>query len=393
MPSHSKRKQQPDRMLWLIPLLIVAALAVAALVWSNRPRTPKTAKLDGYIDAAQTLETEYRHYHGQALRDESIVQQFSEAGRMVAQGNLPGAAADLEKLSEKAAVPVVFNNLGVLYTKLGDRARAINAFRDALSRDSGYVPVKENLRTLGSDLAHASDPVTEEVERNDNHLLANVIRLDAAVEAEIGGLNDADYFRFSSPPAPRDILEFRVEPETSALALGLGLYDSDQRFTAWGRESGEPGRVVIQQFSPAPNTTYYLHLWGHKTTLGKYSVLVKPLKAFDTFEPNDDIYSTSKIAPGAVVEASIMDDRDTDFFEFVAPRTGAVLIEATPRGDTLIPALSLFTPDRRTAGFGPDVRGPGQPLKHTMPVEEGRTYFFQVWSQANTSGAYRLSVR
>ena len=50
-------------------------------------------------------------------------------------GDYSNAVGLLEQVSKVAAVPVVFNNLGVLYAELGDKARAINAFREALARD------------------------------------------------------------------------------------------------------------------------------------------------------------------------------------------------------------------------------------------------------------------
>jgi hypothetical protein len=87
-----------------------------------------------------------------------------------------------------------------------------------------------------------------------------------------------------------------------------------------------------------------------------------------------------------------MDAKDTDFYSFVSPRTGTVSIVISNRSTTLIPALSTFFPDKRSSGFGPDVRTPGQNLRHTMDVQENQTYFIQVWSQANTAGEYSLIV-
>ena len=58
----------------------------------------------------------------------------------------------------------------------------------------------------------------------------------------------------------------------------------------------------------------------------------------------------------------------------------------------LIPALTTFHPDRRNSGFGADVRNPGADLRHRLQVEEGRTYYLQVWSQSSSSGDYTLVV-
>jgi len=87
-----------------------------------------------------------------------------------------------------------------------------------------------------------------------------------------------------------------------------------------------------------------------------------------------------------------MDANDTDFYSFVSPRTGTVSIVISNRSTTLIPALSTFFPDKRSSGFGPDIRTPGLNLRHTMDVHENQIYFIQVWSQANTSGDYSLVV-
>jgi hypothetical protein len=87
-----------------------------------------------------------------------------------------------------------------------------------------------------------------------------------------------------------------------------------------------------------------------------------------------------------------MDPADTDFYSFVSPRTGTVKIVIDNRSITLIPALSTFSPDMRSSGFGPDIRVHGESLRHTMEVLENRTYYLQVWPQADTSGAYTLKV-
>ena len=95
---------------------------------------------------------------------------------------------------------------------------------------------------------------------------------------------------------------------------------------------------------------------------------------------------------GESADANIMDTRDTDYYSFRSPRTGTVTIDVENRSATLIPALSLFGPDKSTLGFGPDVRTPGASLKKTMNVELNQTYYFQIWSQGSSSGNYSVTV-
>src|SRR5581483_9714346 len=140
--------------------------------------------------------------------------------------------------------------------------------------------------------------------------------------------------------------------------------------------------------APPPNTTYYLNVSGDNTSVGAYAIQVKPLKKFDSFEPDDDIYSVHALTLGQTIDANIMDADDSDYYSFESPRSGVVSIDIENRSGVLIPALTTFTPDRRTSGFGPDLQTPGASLHHTMAVQEGQTYFIQVWSQAKTAGEY-----
>src|SRR5262249_5465731 len=159
-----------------------------------------------------------------------------------------------------------------------DRDRSINAFREALSRDAGYQPVRMALQQMKNLTPGAAEPVTAEVEPNNSALTANLIPLDQPVEGAIAGLNDEDYFRFTAPGAPRDILEVRVDVRSQTLAPGLGVYDSDKRFIAWGKTTRETGIALVQQISPPPNAVLYLQVWGNKGTEGNYTLRIKPLK-------------------------------------------------------------------------------------------------------------------
>jgi tetratricopeptide (TPR) repeat protein len=139
--------------------MMLAAVAAGALFWLNRPvREPKTLNLPGFVDSSSTMEQENRKFHGRLPGDESVRRQFDEANRLAGNGNLQEAAAVLERLADQAGIPLIFNNLGVVYERLGDRARAVNAFRDALARDAGYRLVRENLQKLGDIRSISASP-------------------------------------------------------------------------------------------------------------------------------------------------------------------------------------------------------------------------------------------
>ena len=389
--SPARRRKGPlRRYAWIIPLAVAAAGGAIWLKYGAISGT-RSRPLPGFDTDVSSLDREYAGFQGHALKDAQVRSQFQQAASLSAQGDYSGAVLLLEEVAKKAAVPVVFNDLGVLYAQLGDRAHAVRAFRDALARDITYAPVRRNLERLKGFTSNAADPVSAELEPNNNHELANVIAAGKEVEAEIGTDNDVDVFKVTSPPAPRDLLAVHVENRSKTLVPRLSVYDAGGTILPWGKDQEQPGDSLTQILAPQPNATLYLHLFGRASSTGAYILLVKPLHAFDSFEPDDDIYNAAKIQAGQQVNANIMDENDTDFYSFVSPRSGTVSIDIKSSAG-LIPALSTFTPDMRSSGFGPDIRTPGAPLHHAMEVQEGATYYLQVWSQAKSSGSYSLKV-
>jgi len=287
----------------------------------------------------------------------------------------------------------VFNNMGVLYAELNDKSRAVNAFREALARDLDYQPVRLNLDRLKDVMALGADPVSRELEPNNTPILANLMAPGKPVEGEIeAAVDDVDFFRITTPPAPRDIISIEITNRSTKLAPVLKIFDAEGRITDWGKTVREPGANLQQTIAPAPNTTLYLQISGYGSSAGGYTLLVRPKRAFDTYEPNDDIFNAPRVPLGTTVSASIMDADDTDYFSFVSPRNGTVTFTLTNKSTTLIPALSTFYPDRRSSGFGPDVRTPGLNLRHTLEVLENQTYFIQIWPQRNTTGEYSFII-
>jgi tetratricopeptide (TPR) repeat protein len=354
---------------------------------------PERKPISGYLGDPSALELEYAHYYGKALANAALKHDFELAGERVAARDYPSAVALLEEIAKTAAVPQVFNDLGVLYAELNDKSRAINSFREALARDINYMPVRTNLERMPDLLTLGAEPVSREVEPNNLMTLANIIAPGRAVEAEIdAAVDDLDYFRVTTPPPPRDIVSIEITNRSKTLAPVLKIFDGEHRITDWGKIVKEPGTDLKQTIAPPPNSLLFLEVSGYGSSAGAYTLLVKPLKAFDSYEPNDDIYHASKIKMGERIEAGIMDEIDTDYYSFVSPRTGTVNVSIQNLSQTLIPALSTFSPDMRSSGFGPDVKTRGADLRQTMEVLENQTYFIQVWSARNTAGAYALTV-
>jgi hypothetical protein len=388
-----KRSKYPPHWV-IIPVLVLVA---AWLGWRRFGPVPETGPfvLPGYITSAAVFEQESARFYGKVAQQVDAAEKFQLAADSMSKRDFGGAAALLEEASKQTAIPVIFNDLGVLYARMEDPARTVNAFREALARDEGYGPARKNLERLkGMHLANTAYPVTREIEPNDRFALANLVSLGKPVDGEISGNGgDVDWYRVNAPVPPRDLIQIEITSRSNILELILSAFDDSMAALGPSKKSPGPGASVTGSISALPNSTVYVKIEGIGGSTGPYTVVVRALKAFDAYEPNDDIYSSPKLAIGQTIEASIMDERDTDYFSFVGPRTGQVQIELENRSTTLIPALSTYSPDRRFAGFGPEVRTAGTGLKHSMAVDEGRTYFLQVWPQGNSRGAYRLTVR
>jgi hypothetical protein len=388
-----RRRRRARFPVWLaVSLSIIAATGGLVRMAVTRIAKPATQALPGYVDDDQALAREYARLYNRPLPDSLARQDFRYASELVARADFAGAILVLERVSEEVAVPAVFNNLGVLYVQRNDIPRAVSAFREAYVRDADYAPVRDNLTRL-KPLLNMVGPAAREIEPNDNYLLANVVSLGSPVDAEISAVDDTDCFRFRTPPPPRDVLAIEIENLSTSLVPAISIFDSDDRFLGWTKDGEAVGRPLVYHFSPPPNTTLVLHAWGSFQSSGKYRLTLRPLKAFDRYEPNDDILKATPLTVGQTIEANIMDEADTDFYSFVAPASGSARVEIRNQSATLIPALATFSTDRRRSGSGPEVQAPGANLSHTFGVIPGRIYYFQVRSVGSTAGAYSLTVR
>ena len=396
----SKRPASRVRRYWWLPPVLAGVLFLTWLMtgpeWS-RPRSGKTTAmgpLPGYVLSFATVAEEYRRFYGKELKDPAIAAQFAQATQLMNRHDYGSSASSLEEVAKTAAVPAVFNNLGVVYLAQDDRGDAVNAFREALARDIGYRQVHQNMDRLKEIGLENAAPLTREIEPNNTMTVANIIAPERPVEGEImASVDDMDTFKVTTPPAPRDIVSIEVQPRTRLLEPMMKVYDDQHHLLQWINGKDAPGKSISITMAPPPNTTLFLQLAGYGDTAGLYVLKVTPRKAFDQYEPNDEIYNSRPIRIGAIVDANIMDKGDTDYYSFETERAGKVRVSIENRSATLIPALSTFTPDQRSSGFGPDVRTPGANLEHSFNVQANQKYYIQVWSQANTAGEYTLKLR
>jgi hypothetical protein len=404
-----KRKKQPEYVGVIAAVTVLALIGVVlgvGVMYLVRHRSTRAGVgggvLAGYTTDGAVLDGEFQHYYGKAPDNNFVAGQFQHAVVLVRERSFAEAVEVLESISRRAAVPVIFNDLGVLYAELNDRPHSETAFREALARDSKYGAVLANIKLKGF-TADVAAPLTREVEPNNDRFNANLIAIGTPVEGEItASAGDIDFFRFSFPAAPRDVLSVELTNHDFRFSPRLDIYDGEARALDWGRKTAEPGNSLTVYGTSAPNSTIYVAISASDGSAGRYVLNLKPMKAYDQYEPDDDIFHAHKIEPQttpdgrleyAPIKANIMDVEDTDFYSFLAPLTGKMTVEVHNESVALIPAVQLYGPDMRSLGFGPTLRTPGESLQTSIDVEKSQTYYVQVWSQASTSGAYTLTVR
>src|ERR1043165_3049387 len=186
VPAHSKKKKRSGharfrKYWWLAPVfggvIFLGYLATGPRWIGPRVLSRSGAPIKGYISDVEALKAEYQRFQGKKLKNPQVEQRFNLVNERIAQQDYESAAIILESVAQDAAVPLVFNDLGVVYAQLNDRSRSVNAFREALARDIDYKPVRVNLDRLRNITANAAEPVSREIEPNNPVLLANFISL------------------------------------------------------------------------------------------------------------------------------------------------------------------------------------------------------------------------
>jgi hypothetical protein len=375
-----------------LALLVIGGMAGAMWVSKRQPVLNPDKMPDGYVSDLSALKQEFDHYYGASEAYGEVSSRFQSAADLAAKRNFPAVASVLESVSKKGSVPLIFHDMGVAYAGLADFPRATVAFREALARDPEYGPTRKFLRDARGIAPGSAEPFTRELEPNDSNVTANLIPLRAPVGGEITGAADAaDFYRVNAPPPPRDLIAIEVANHSASLAAHLRVFDANMKIQSWGDESAGAGQSIKVTGGPTPNSSVYLSVGGGDGQGGAYLITVTPMKAFDRYEPNDDIMSSRKISIGEEISANIMDSADSDFFSFASPRQGQATVEIRNRAETFVPALAVYNMDRRNIGFAPDVK-PGANMRHSFDVDKDRIYYLHISAHAGAAGPYILRV-
>jgi Tetratricopeptide repeat len=384
-----------------IAVPVVVAIIVALInKWPIGSNDASPVPGTTYVGSMTVIGKQYEHFTGQSLSDADLQQKIQQAINLGAKREFQGAIALFEQIPESARVPAVWNDLGVAYTGLNDPQRARAAFEKAREKSPGDVAAKANLARLDelqiSPLREAGTPVSDhETEPNNDFFHANKILLSVAVGAAIADPSDVDYFVFTTPPVYRDMIDIIVSNESMTLQPALDVYNADRSLIG-SKSSSNPAGNINYSFAAPPNSFFYVkvHTADYTSSSGAYSLTVQPLKAYDAYEPNNDIFHAAPISIGQTVEGNIMVGDEADFYQVKSDKAANLVVWLDNRSTSLQPEIEVYDANRSKIG-GSSNRNPAGNASYSFAAQPNSLYYVKVRTAdyTSSSGAYGLSVR
>ena len=218
---------------------------------------------------------------------------------------------------------------------------------------------------------------------------AATANIGTAIDGEILKTDQNDFYRFDVPLKQRDLAIVRLENKSSTLKPEFKLFNADRSQLA-DIYDGTAGASVETKLTLEPGQPFYVAVNNYGST-GKYTLSVTPQKAFDDHESNDDVLSASPIAIGTPIEASIMDDKDSDWYRITGTAQKTIHVTFENLSTTLKPDLKVYTATKSQQDEKYDGTA-GANLDFKIDVEPGKDFYLQVLPYGST-GKYRLTAK
>jgi hypothetical protein len=381
---------------WVGVVVMPILLLILNKVWGSgdpvKPSPSVSIDARDYSQTVQNVQNNIQQFLGQPI-DDSLRRKIEEAAEFAARGRHKEALSRYREIAQTAAAPAVLMQIGLAAQALDDRSSAREALLKAAA--AGYLPAQKWLQAMEDNKVAVSGSGGREQEPNNDNRSANRIELNARVAATILPEKDADVYQFTTPSGSRDIMMITIEPASTGLVSAWQLFDGNGRPVTHGGASAG-GEKLEYKFASEPGATYYLHIsspdWSQST--GAYTVTVAPLKAFDAYEPNNNIRNPAQLRLSSTAKASIMDAGDVDVYEFPAPAKGKIIATVENFSDTLVPMVTVLNHQGERLGEHSN-NTPGSRLEYTFEVSPDKPFYVVVQSPAwsGTAGNYGLTVR
>jgi hypothetical protein len=175
------------------------------------------------------------------------------------------------------------------------------------------------------------------------------------------------------------------------LAPQIGFYDGSKQDYPGGGYSDTRGADLESFLTGAPGAAFYIRVSSRGGTSGTYALLVKPLRRFDSFEPNDTIQQPAAIALGKTIDANIMDASDVDYYQLQS--SGDTLsVHLKNTSSSLAPQITIFD-GKKNEHESNYSDTPGADVDLQAKVTARDTCYVKISPRGGTAGAYSLTVK
>jgi hypothetical protein len=409
-----------------IPLMVVAAttvvLATAYFIYDRlRPRcdalfeqTATRLRLGGDFESIRTKGelfigrekvqelTESNSNVALHLKACCIAQQAGTLGQDRVQACIDGAKDYEAKIFQatniinEAQAAKEQGNTQVLSQKAEQAKQAVDAVISAatalprLDVASRRAP-DDGIRDRGVAAALAVKGGVEQ-EPNNSLLEANLAQIGTTIVGEISPAGDVDTYLFHYVSKLRDVVQVKLSNQSTTLTPALALYNqSKARIGNW--YSATAGSDLSFSFSADPDQDYFVQVSSFANDVGKYTLAVLPQRAYDEYEPNDDVFHATLLKAGQEIVANVMDPKDIDWYRLTGLTQKQVTVHFENQSTTLVPVVTLHNQSKAQIDQKYSVTA-GADLDLSFSADPGQDYYIQVAAFGGSSaGKYKLIVR
>ncbi len=184
--------------------------------------------------------------------------------------------------------------------------------------------------------------LSEKSKPNDTILNALEIKTGETVSGEITNKQNAAYYQFRYAGEHRDIIEVKLSNTSTTLTPQLVFYDHNKsKFHSAYDETA--GANLNTKIAVEPNNTYYVCVTRYYSDQGSYQLLIsEPLKAYDQYEANDDVFNATTIKVGQTVSANLLDPGDLDWYRVDDNSSDAIKVTFENGSSDLAPSITVY---------------------------------------------------
>ena len=388
----------------LLRYIIFAAWSAALVgmgIWAFglRAATPPegTTRIDAEIIAGELSLTSVGsivNHYGVEIAPE-LLQRIRRALELGARGNATQAIPILESVSEEIEAPALDADLATLYALAGDIDAARARFQTVLEEAPDLRQASQNLKTLEDwrDAPIASGAL--ELEPNGDLMHPNRAPLGVLITGVLATSDDVDSYVFSTPTQSRDWYVLEIRNRSAALQPRMSVFNADRSERSATAEHSfqvTPGQDISARLVVEPGSEVYVSV-SSLGGAGPYGMVIRPERAYDEYEPNEDILSAAEVGAIKSWEAAIMDTGDVDYFSVDLVGGGPVEVAVENLSPDLQPMVTVYDADKRriasTAEYGFKVTA-GQNI--ALRIDPDSDEIFVEVRSLGGRGPYRLSL-